>query len=191
MSRGMKIFSLFVFALCLLFVVHLAAAGLRLSRATVSGLDDPRREQTKPALDITAIALIDSFEQLWRDIDSIGVVRPAGSPAIREVQRVLEQRLEAAGWVVSQDSFQSSTPIGPIDFVSVIGSWKPEKTRNRLVLAAHYDSKWFPDPNTFVGATDSAVPCAILLDLARVIAQRQLDMGVDIVFFDGEEAFAQ
>lgn len=38
-----------------------------------------------------------------------------------------------------------------------------------MVLAAHYDSKNITDRNgkEFIGATDSAVPCAILLDIAR------------------------
>lgn len=38
-----------------------------------------------------------------------------------------------------------------------------------MVLAAHYDSKNITDRNRkeFIGATDSAVPCAILLDIAR------------------------
>jgi hypothetical protein len=45
------------------------------------------------------------------------------------------------------------------------------------------------EPNEFIGATDSAVPCAILLDLARVIPRTLPDLAVDIVFFDGEEAF--
>ena len=41
--------------------------------------------------------------------------------------------------------------------------------RKRLVLAAHYDSKLISaDRNhgEFVGATDSAVPCGMLLDVA-------------------------
>ena len=40
----------------------------------------------------------------------------------------------------------------------------------RLVLACHHDSKKMPN---FIGATDSAVPCAILLDLA-IGLQKQL-----------------
>lgn len=49
--------------------------------------------------------------------------------------------------------------------------------------------------NKFVGATDSAVPCAMMMSLARDLA-RQLDavgrggdLTLQFVFFDGEEAF--
>jgi len=37
----------------------------------------------------------------------------------------------------------------------------------RLVLVAHYDSKIFPEG--FIGATDSAAPCAMLMHAARSI----------------------
>ena len=39
----------------------------------------------------------------------------------------------------------------------------PHLVSSYIVLAAHYDSKLMPG---FVGATDSAVPCALILDLA-------------------------
>jgi glutaminyl-peptide cyclotransferase len=72
---------------------------------------------------------------------------------------------------------------------------------SRLTLAAHYDSL---RKSGFVGATDSAAPCAILMHVARSIdshLQRKwyvnspsgLDLGqkgVQILFLDGEEAFS-
>jgi len=36
----------------------------------------------------------------------------------------------------------------------------------RIVFACHYDSKYFEDFD-FIGAIDSAVPCALLLDMAK------------------------
>lgn len=73
-----------------------------------------------------------------------------------------------------------------------------------LTLVAHYDSKAQPDG--FIGATDSAVPCAMMMFVAKVIdgyVQRmydemqeleeggtvEMDMGVQMLFLDGEEAF--
>jgi hypothetical protein len=41
----------------------------------------------------------------------------------------------------------------------------------RLVVACHYDSK--AEPSGFLGATDSAVPCAQMLNLAHTM---QLDL---------------
>uniref|UniRef100_A0A8W8I4T7 glutaminyl-peptide cyclotransferase n=1 Tax=Magallana gigas TaxID=29159 RepID=A0A8W8I4T7_MAGGI len=68
-----------------------------------------------------------------------------------------------------------------------------------MVLASHYDSKNITDRNgrEFIGATDSAVPCAILLDLAiqlnclfeKAQGEKARDITPQIVFFDGEEAY--
>jgi hypothetical protein len=75
----------------------------------------------------------------------------------------------------------------------------------RLTLAAHYDSLY--QPEGFVGAVDSAVPCALLLFVARAVDRaltrrwESTDMGPDagegleeekgvqILLLDGEEAW--
>lgn len=72
---------------------------------------------------------------------------------------------------------------------------------SRLTLVAHFDSKY--EPTGFIGATDSAAPCAMLMHVARSIESALkakwseegehdgLDVahGVQIVLLDGEEAF--
>ncbi|KAJ1895431.1 hypothetical protein LPJ66_004597 [Kickxella alabastrina] len=63
----------------------------------------------------------------------------------------------------------------------------------RLVLSAHYESK-IMNGGDFVGATDSAVPVALMLDVARGLADKidQLtsrDLSLQLIFFDGEEAY--
>ncbi|CAF4356736.1 unnamed protein product, partial [Adineta steineri] len=64
-------------------------------------------------------------------------------------------------WNIEYDTFNSMTPDGIVKFTNIIATLNPTAT-HRLVLACHYDSKKLPH---FIGATDSAVPCAILLDL--------------------------
>jgi len=147
-------------------------------------------------------------------ITPILVPRVSGTPAIAKVRQFIVGKMEELGWNVELDKFRSATPIGEIEFVNVIATKDP-LARNRIIVAAHYDSKYFPDPNKFVGATDSAGPCAILLDLAyslepllearkRVIQQshergdelslderEMMDTTLQIVFFDGEEAFKE
>lgn len=82
-----------------------------------------------------------------------------------------------------------------LSFVNVIGRFAPEKT-SRVILGAHYDSRAHADqdkvnPNEPVpGANDSASGVAVLLDVARTMStqiERQLNVGVDIIFFDAEE----
>lgn len=82
--------------------------------------------------------------------------------------------------------------------------WAQAGETSRLTLVAHYDSKI--NPPGFIGATDSAVPCAILMHAARsvdealtkkweaMVAEGAADLldeseGVQILFLDGEEAF--
>ena len=70
------------------------------------------------------------------------------------------------------------------------------------MLAAHYDSKWFEE-GEFSGATDSSVPCTMLLDFALLLERlsqapdfrlpwnHQGVTTIQLIFFDGEEAFMQ
>ncbi|ELW63966.1 Glutaminyl-peptide cyclotransferase [Tupaia chinensis] len=109
------------------------------------------------------------------------------------------QRLQA-DWVLEVDTFLSQTPYGYRSFSNIIGTLNPTAKRH-LVLACHYDSKYFPRWNNrvFVGATDSAVPCAMMLELARALDKQLLsmknisdskpDLSLQLIFFDGEEAF--
>ncbi|KAF9357078.1 hypothetical protein BGX26_004287 [Mortierella sp. AD094] len=118
------------------------------------------------------------------------------------------------GWHVEIDRFDDTTPYGTKTFTNLIFTKNPN-AENRLVFAAHFDSKYFPphvspanqrpipgknnggdDTLPFVAATDSAVPCAILLDLAAALdraldqdGRTDLDTTLQLVFFDGEEAF--
>ncbi|MEJ1287138.1 glutaminyl-peptide cyclotransferase (glutaminyl cyclase) [Cricetulus griseus] len=113
------------------------------------------------------------------------------------MQRI--QRLQAE-WVVEVDTFLSQTPYGSRSFSNIISTLNPEAKRH-LVLACHYDSKYLPQwgNRVFVGATDSAVPCAMMLELARALDKRlrslkdvsgsKPDLSLRLIFFDGEEAF--
>lgn len=75
----------------------------------------------------------------------------------------------SAGWHVELDPFTASTPLGPLDFGNVVATLDPGAARH-LTLACHYDSKFFPPGSPpFVGATDSAVPCALLLELVQAL----------------------
>jgi len=77
---------------------------------------------------------------------------------------------------------------------NIIGSFQPDK-RSRVLLCAHWDSRpWADhDPNPdnhyepVLGANDGASGVGVLLELARMLSQSQPNIGVDIIFFDGED----
>ncbi|XP_067279070.1 glutaminyl-peptide cyclotransferase [Pseudorasbora parva] len=130
--------------------------------------------------------------------------RQPGSRGSRAVRKHIFTQLDSlsAGWSVAVDSFISETPRGPVSFSNVLAVLDPTAPR-RLLLACHYDSKFIPtnpsDPQkVFVGASDSAVPCAMMLELVTALdphlkkhKQLMSRVTLQLVFFDGREAFEQ
>ncbi|KIY73180.1 hypothetical protein CYLTODRAFT_387176 [Cylindrobasidium torrendii FP15055 ss-10] len=121
------------------------------------------------------------------------------------VRSYLKQTLQDLDWHIEEDTFTDKTPYGTKRFTNLIATKDPKASR-RVVLSAHFDSKYFPSypNNQFVGATDSAAPCAMMLDLAQTLnplleaRRKEIEDGDDdedttlqLVFFDGEEAFQQ
>ncbi|MGH0119938.1 UNVERIFIED_CONTAM: hypothetical protein FKN15_029201 [Acipenser sinensis] len=126
------------------------------------------------------------------------VERLPGSPGSSAVRQHLLSSLRSlsAGWTVQVDSFSSLTPRGRVSFSNVLAVLDPEAPLC-LLLACHYDSKKLPG-GPFLGASDSAVPCAMLLELAsaldntlRAARHRKAVLTLQLVFFDGEEAFEE
>lgn len=136
------------------------------------------------------------------------VPRAVGSANLTRVQSMVEAHFVKLGWHAERDTFEADTPYGSKTFSNLIFTHDPEATR-RLVLSAHLDSKYFPThpEDQFVGATDSAAPCAMMMDVASALTnwldqrrERVLAAGgeegraaqgetLQMVFFDGEEAF--
>lgn len=127
-----------------------------------------------------------------RFLQPLLVPRIVGTAEHQAVAWHLANTLSSLGFTVEWDRFGDSTPHGDKLFENLIATYDASAPR-RLVLACHYDSKVLPG-ETFIGATDSAVPCAQLLDLASTLApylaaRRNKDVTLQLVFFDGEEAF--
>ena len=111
--------------------------------------------------------------------------------------------MTAHGWAVEKDAFEADTPFGRKKMVNLIASEPNHSGVCLLDLAAHFESKYFPPAKAgaqdapFVGATDSAAPVALLLQLAEVFAPGSTLGGTRVggasspclrfLFFDGEE----
>ncbi|OXB54921.1 hypothetical protein ASZ78_014185 [Callipepla squamata] len=112
--------------------------------------------------------------EMWEnDLRPILIERYPGSPGNYAVRQHIKERLQRlqAGWEIEEDTFQKYTPYGYQTFSNIISTLNPSAKRH-LVLACHYDSKFFGPQwqgRVFVGATDSAVPCAMMLELARAL----------------------
>ena len=113
-------------------------------------------------------------------------------------------------WNISFQNSSSTTPLSghsEVPFVNLIATRDPPWARDghvgRLALVAHYDSKI--DPPGFIGAIDSAAPCAMIMHAARALDEAltakwaameaegvdELDeaSGIQMLLLDGEEAF--
>ena len=86
------------------------------------------------------------------------------------VLQFIKEQFEKLNWTVTLDEFAAATPLGKKNFTNIVATLNPDAP-DRLVLAAHYDSKLMPPKNgkQFVAATDSAVPCAMMIELARAL----------------------
>jgi glutaminyl-peptide cyclotransferase len=124
--------------------------------------------------------------------------RPAGSEALEKARLYITGALEAAGWEVERQTFTDETPHGQVEFTNIIARFKaanpgspaPADTQ-RVIVASHYDTKKFSTIE-FVGAHDGASSTGVLIELAAVLAlDWDLAKQVQLVFFDGEEAFVQ
>ena len=115
--------------------------------------------------------------------------RPPGSEALQKCREYLAAQLEGFGYKVERDSFEATTPYGPKKMVNLIAR-KGSGGKNVVVLASHYDTKFF-DNSRFVGANDGGSSTGLLLELARVLAGKKDGPEYWFVFLDGEEAFIE
>src|ERR1700745_563937 len=119
--------------------------------------------------------------------------RPAGSEALEKSRLYIIEQLKSAGWTVARSEFSDQTPRGKMTFVNLIARFgtSEKKEAAQFLLCSHYDTKTF-DAIRFVGANDGGSSTGLLLELARVIGQHpNLARKIELVFFDGEEAYEQ
>ncbi len=112
---------------------------------------------------------------------------PSGSEAQKQVGIYIMDQLQSYGLEVHTQTFQPVTPLGRPEMKNIWGVL-PGNRESVIILASHYDSKYFED-FPFVGANDSGSSSALLLELARTLTQESsTDYSFWFVFFDGEEA---
>lgn len=81
-----------------------------------------------------------------------------------------------------------------IDGKNIIAAFNPE-AKKRILLAAHWDSRPFadhdPDKNNWNtpidGANDGASGVGVLMEIARILNDNPINIGVDIILFDLED----
>ena len=155
----------------------------------------PRSNQPPPAEIWKEFSGDNAFAEVKKQV-AIGP-RPAGSAEIQKLRDDINEALGRYGWDTEQQEFTDQTPRGPVKFVNIIARYSATTSRpapsttQQAIVCSHYDTKRFTTIS-FVGANDGASSTGALLELARVLAlDPNLAAKIELVFFDGEEAFAQ
>lgn len=121
--------------------------------------------------------------------------RIPGTEAHRKCGDYLVNTLKANGWTVEEQTFTANVRGTNLPMRNIIGrlGWVSGK-RDNVILAAHWDTRPWSDQDIFEnrnkpvpGANDGASGVAALLELSRIFAEKPPLVGVEIVFFDGED----
>ena len=115
--------------------------------------------------------------------------RPPGSPQLQKCREYITKQLSGFGYQVEDDTFTTQTPYGPIQMHNLIAR-KGSEGKGVIAFATHYDTKLMEGKN-FVGANDGGSSTGLVLELARVLADKKDDLAYWFLFLDGEEAFVE
>jgi glutaminyl-peptide cyclotransferase len=123
--------------------------------------------------------------------------RTPGSKAHDKEVRFISAHLKDCGADVTYQRFTRDDPYGEgtLTFTNIIGSFAPDR-KKRVLLGAHYDTRPRADQEKadslrslpIPGANDGASGVAVLLEIADLLSVNMpKGLGVDLVFFDGED----
>ena len=119
--------------------------------------------------------------------------RVPGTEAQIKTRDWLVQKLKSYGAKTIVQSYEMPIYDGTVlPGHNIIAQFNPKK-RNRVLLAAHWDTRIVADKDNerqdepIMGADDGASGVAALLEIARLIHGQSIDLGVDIMLFDLED----
>ncbi len=122
--------------------------------------------------------------------------RVPGRPGHARGLELLRRHLEGAADRVSLHRFHEVSPLDStsLDLTNVVAVFH-EESPTRILFGAHWDSRAIADQDPdealrsspVPGANDGASGVAVLLEVATALREVPPGIGVDLVFFDGED----
>ena len=122
--------------------------------------------------------------------------RMSGTPSMQKQQELIRKHFEKLGAKVQAQDFTAKqvSQKKSVAMTNLIVSFHPESKR-RIILCSHYDTRPIADQESdqrrwrqpFISANDGGSGVAFLMELGNHVKKLKLNVGVDFVFFDGEE----
>ncbi|MCI0455372.1 MAG: M28 family peptidase [Gemmataceae bacterium] len=122
--------------------------------------------------------------------------RMSGTPGMRKQIALIRKHFEDRGVKVEEQTFKAKqvSRENPVEMTNLIVSFHPDRKR-RVILCCHYDTRPIADQEKdprkwrerFVSANDGGSGVAFLMELGHHMKDIKTQVGVDFVFFDGEE----
>ena len=135
-----------------------------------------------------------AFERL-RELCAFGP-RNHGSEGKSKAEEWIQQTLRNTGAEVTVHAFQHTPKdaAAPETFRNIVARINPKQTR-RVLIATHYDTRSTADKDPdesrrnepIIGANDGGSGVAVLLEMATLWKDQPPPVGVDLIFFDGED----
>jgi Zn-dependent M28 family amino/carboxypeptidase len=122
--------------------------------------------------------------------------RISGTKQMRQQQELIKKHFEDLKAKVTFQTFKAkqNSVAGEVEMTNIIVSYLPERKR-RVILCTHYDTRPIADQEKdprdwrkpFLSANDGGSGVALLMELGNHMKDLKTNVGVDFVFFDGEE----
>ncbi len=119
--------------------------------------------------------------------------RVPGTDEHRRCGEWLANKLRSYGAEVIVQDFVANIYTGDKwDSRNIIAQINPDH-KTRIILSAHWDTRFMSDEDAenpeepVLGADDGGSGVGVLLEIARIIQQNPIDLGVDIIFWDAED----
>ncbi len=160
--------------------------------------DKPKRPESvvktkKPQVKIPTFSGDKAFANIEKQLD-FGT-RVPGTPTHKACKNWLVDEFKNYGAEVIEQDFKASfLSVKDAESTNIIAQFNPEN-KERVLLCAHWDSRLIAekDPEEsmrdkpIMGADDGGSGVGVLLEIARLIHENPIDLGIDIVLFDAED----
>ncbi len=178
-------------ALATVALAFLACNGCKNDPKTVKAPPIPK--PPKPATPAAVPSFSADSAFVWIEKQLAFGPRCPSSEAHANCRNFLAAEFKRLGLTVIEQKFDAKKFDGsPMSGVNVIAQYRPD-LKYRVLFSAHWDSRWTSDhdpagsKDCVPAADDGASGAAILLEIARVLQQNKVEIGVDLCLWDLED----